>query len=115
MPRDFRDSLRDIIKCIEKIESYVEGMEEEDLRKDSKTQDAIIRNLEIIGEAVKNIPGKFRENNPSVPWKEMAGLRDILIHNYFGVDLDILIDIVFNELPEVKSAMTQIMVRQGDE
>ncbi|MCA9434666.1 MAG: DUF86 domain-containing protein, partial [Candidatus Omnitrophica bacterium] len=54
MPRDFRDSLRDIIKCIEKIESYVEGMEEEDLRKDSKTQDAIIRNLEIIGEAVKN-------------------------------------------------------------
>ena len=108
MRMDFKDSLRDITECIARIDSYVDGMEEEDVRKDSKTQDAIIRNLEIIGEAVKNIPGEFREKNSSVPWKEMAGLRDILIHNYFGVDLDILIDVVFVELPEVKSAMTRI-------
>jgi uncharacterized protein with HEPN domain len=88
-----RDSLlflEDIIESLSKINRYIEGLEYSDLAKDEKTIDALIRNLEVIGEAVKNIPDTIREKYPEVEWKEAAALRDVLIHDYFGVDLESL-------------------------
>ena len=75
---------------------------------DTKTQDAIIRNLEIIGEPIKNLSPELRESHPNVPWKGMAGVRDRLIHHYFGVNLDVVWQIVVEELPKVVSQVDKI-------
>ena len=92
--------LEDIIGSLSKINRYIEGMKYSDLVKDEKTVDALIRNLEVIGEAVKNIPDVIREKYPEVEWKEAAALRDVLIHDYFGVDLESPWDTIHYNLPE---------------
>ncbi|HMQ49204.1 MAG TPA: DUF86 domain-containing protein [Saprospiraceae bacterium] len=77
--------LEDIVDCIDKIEAYMYGLSEIEFEKNSEKQDAVIRRIEIIGEAVKNISNEVKEKYPTIPWKEMAGMRDVLIHQYFGV------------------------------
>jgi uncharacterized protein with HEPN domain len=72
-------------------------------------QDAVIRNLEIIGEATKKLSSQFRQENPQVPRKQMAAMRDVLIHDYMGVDLKIIWNIIIRELPPVKNALNQII------
>ena len=99
MPRDYKVYLDDILQSIDKIHMYAEGMTWQKFAKDPKTQDAIVRNLEIIGEAVKKVPPEVQEMSPKIEWKKMAGLRDILIHEYSGVDLEIVWDVVANKLP----------------
>jgi uncharacterized protein with HEPN domain len=79
---------------------------------DIKTQDAVIRNLEIIGEATKSLSTGLREKHPDVPWKGMAGVRDRLIHHYFGVNLDIVWDIVAVELPVLESQVEAILQQE---
>ncbi|HLA77807.1 MAG TPA: DUF86 domain-containing protein [Vicinamibacteria bacterium] len=79
--------------------SYVEGYARESFGDDPKTVDAVVRNLEIIGEAVKQVPAAVRERAPDIEWTKIAGLRDVLIHAYFGVDLDILWDVVTSKVP----------------
>jgi uncharacterized protein with HEPN domain len=102
MHRDFEVYLEDILQAIAKTRSYVAGVTRESLAQDSMRIDAVIRNLEIIGEAAKMIPESIRVEYPNIEWKKIAGLRDILAHHYFEVDLDIVWDIVQNKLPELE-------------
>lgn len=95
------DLLSDIEEAAQRIATYTAGMTYEAFLSDMKTQDAVIRNLEIIGEATKNLSAELRAKHPDLPWKGMAGVRDRLIHDYFGVNLDIVWQIVTAELPEV--------------
>ena len=99
--RQTREFLLDMLEAARRILAYTEGMDYQAFLRDFKTQDAVVRNLEVLGEAAKNIPDKFRSKNPSLPWKAMAGTRDRLIHHYFGVNMDIVWDIVQMELPGV--------------
>ncbi|SFE07652.1 Uncharacterized conserved protein, contains HEPN domain [Lentibacillus persicus] len=100
--------LRHILECIENIESYVPNGES-DFFSSKLIQDAVIRNLEIVGEATKRISQDFRKQHPQLPWREMAGLRDILIHNYFGVDNRIVWNVVEKEIPTLKEQITDLL------
>jgi uncharacterized protein with HEPN domain len=106
------DFLRDIQEAVRRIQAYChepDAMSYEEFLDDLKTQDAVVRNLEIIGEATKNLSGRMRDRYPDVPWRGMAGIRDKLIHDYFGVNLDIVWDIVALEVPLLASRVEEIL------
>ncbi|MEM7827034.1 MAG: DUF86 domain-containing protein [Candidatus Aenigmatarchaeota archaeon] len=88
MKRDEIVYLKDILESIEKIEEYIKGVDKKKFLKDMQLQDSITRRLEIIGEATKNPPTKFRNKHSEAEWKKIAGMRDILIHGYFGINLE---------------------------
>ena len=106
--RTDQEFLSDIREAIRRISAYVAGFDYESFAKDTKTQDAVIRNLEILGEAAKNLSEDFRATHADVPWKSMAGARDRLIHHYFGVNLDIVWQIISTELPKVTEQLSRI-------
>ncbi len=112
--RTDREFLSDIQEAIRRIGEYTAGMTYEAFLEDMKTQDAVIRNLEIIGEATKSLSKELRARHPHVPWKGMAGVRDRLIHHYFGVNLDIVWQIVTDELPEVALQLESILLEESD-
>ena len=97
--RDDTTILEDIRAAIDRILSYSQKLEYDDFVTDIKTQDAIIRNIEILGEATKLLSEKTKEKYPNVPWKDIAGTRDKLIHDYFGVNIDVVWSIVRNDIP----------------
>lgn len=109
MPRDFKVGLEDIREAIHKIRSYTLGFTLQTFEQDSKTLDAVVRNLEIIGEAAKSLPEPVRLKCPEIDWKRIAGLRDILIHEYFGVDAEIIWDIVENKLNTLEDVVQNIL------
>lgn len=109
MKKDPNIFLQHILESIEHIEEYSEGKNKKLFKQDSLLQDAIIRRLEIIGEAVKHLPKTFSKKYSSVPWSEIAGTRDKLIHHYFGVDLDLTYDVVKNHLPSLKKQIEDIL------
>ncbi len=94
------DLVADISDAARRIEEYIRGMTFEEFEKDTKTQDAVVRNIEIVGEAVKRLSSGFKRRHPNVPWKQMAGMRDVIIHRYFGVALDIVWKVATKDLPE---------------
>ncbi|MCL5010617.1 MAG: DUF86 domain-containing protein [Patescibacteria group bacterium] len=102
MKRDIKLFVLDILDCIERIDDYKKGISKPDFFANNQAQDAIVRRLEIIGEAAKNIPLSFRAKFKKVPWKRIAGLRDILTHEYFGVNLAKVWGVIKNDLPLLK-------------
>lgn len=108
--RTDQDILSDLREAINRITTYVPGKTYLSFVADTKTQDAVIRNLEILGEATKNLSESLRSKCPGIPWKSMAGVRDRLIHHYFGVNLDIVWQIATIELPQVASQLQSLVI-----
>jgi uncharacterized protein with HEPN domain len=100
--RELSDYLDDIIAAIDDIGEFTQGMSYEMFEADKKTAHAVIRCLEVIGEAAKHIPASFRKKHPDIPWTKMAGIRDVLIHDYMGVDLKTAWKVAQDRLPELK-------------
>ena len=103
------DYVQDIYDAMEAAENFVAGLTLDDFREDVKTQYAVIRALDIIGEASKNVPDDVRRKYPSVPWKDLAGIRDKLIHAYFGVDLEVVWLSVKEGIPEAKPVIDSLL------
>lgn len=101
--------LEHILQSVNRIIKYTKGLSEKDFDTDDMAQDAVIRQLEIIGEATKRLSKEFRESNPSIPWKDMAGMRDILIHDYLNVDLNIVWKTAKEYIPPLKSAIEKLL------
>ena len=106
--RPSRLVLADIIDSIEKIERYVAGLSRDGFLADEKTIDAVVRNLEIIGEASKRLPQSFQSQHPEIQWRRIVGLRNRIVHDYFGLDLEIIWEIVQHELPALKAKLSAI-------
>ena len=108
MTRDMRLYIQDVLENIEAIEGYVQSKTEEQFYGNRQVQDAVLRRLEIIGEAVKNVDEDFRGRYPEIPWKKIAGLRDVLIHEYFGVSLKRVWRVIKIDLVDLKSNISRI-------
>lgn len=112
---DDRAYLKDIIIACGNILSYKEGFDFNKFLKDGKTQDAVVRNIEIIGEAVKNISEELKEKYPEIEWRGIAKTRDKLIHAYFGIDLDIIWDIINVDIPQLKNQIEEVLHKETGE
>ena len=113
MRKNYDVYFKDMVDAMQNIEEYTEGLDFKGLKDNKLIRDAVIRNLEVIGEAVKNIPKEIRDKHPEIKWREIAGLRDRLIHKYFEVDLEIVWDIIKNKLPELKTKISAIYQTGG--
>lgn len=108
--RNYELYLKDILNAFEAIEKFVEGMDFEGFKKDDKTSSAVIRKFEIIGEAAKHIPDEIRQKYSQIPWKEMAGMRDRLIHFYFGIDYNLVWETIKERLPRLIPLLKKAVV-----
>ena len=115
MSRDYRLYLDDMLIALEKVLRFTQGVDLARFVDDERTFDAVVRNLEIIGEAAKHIPAEVQARNPDVEWRSIAGLRDIVAHEYFGIDEDILWDIIMHQVPALLTQVRQILKHEGFE
>ena len=109
MKRDFTDYLEDILNAMEEVETFTQGMTIDDFVKDKKTINAVIRSFEVMGETAKRIPDEIKQRYKDIPWKRVAGMRNKLIHEYFGVDTEILLVVIKEELPPLKPLVKKIL------
>jgi len=113
MSRDYKLYLEDILEATRKIDNYTRGLSLQQFNQDEMRTDAVLRNLEIIGEATKNLPPELREKYPAVDWRRVAGLRDIVSHAYFNVDRNIIWDIVQNKVPDLRQYVSSILEQES--
>ena len=109
MPRPYKLYLEDMLAAAGKIQDYTKSLDFDGFKKNSMAVDAVLRNLEIIGEASKKIPRSVRVKTPAVEWKKTAGLRDIIIHGYFGLNMQILWDIIVQKTPSLQNQIESIL------
>ena len=116
MKRDISIYVKDIIENMGRVERFVEGMSYEDFIRDEKTSFAVLRCIEIMGEAAKHIPESIRLKYSKTPWKDIGGMRDKVIHFYFGVDLKRVWLVIKEDIPEIKPLITEVLedLEKGD-
>lgn len=107
--------LGDILEAFELLQKYTRGLSYEDFRANTEKQDAVARRLEIIGEAVKRLPQELRDRYADVPWREIAGARDVLIHEHFRIDLELAWEMVRDEVPGFATRIREIIKDLGEE
>jgi len=112
--RDWRFRIDDILECIARITGYTNGMTFESFQKSQLVIDAVVRNLEIIGEAANHIPTELQQRYPDLPWFEMRGIRNLLIHEYFGVSVEIVWRTVREDLPPVATKLKELLRQEPD-
>ena len=112
--KDYSIYLADIIEAMAKIQRYTDGLTFESFAANEMVVDAVNRNLEIIGEAARSIPESIRNSNSQIPWQRMIGLRNIVIHEYFGIDLNIVWEIVRVNIPETRPLMEAMLKAMED-
>jgi uncharacterized protein with HEPN domain len=100
--------LEDIRTAIAKIERYTAGLDKPAFLRDEKTADAVVRNLEIVGEAVRQLPEPWKDQHPDIPWSQMAGLRNRIVHDYMAVDLELVWNIIQDSLPDLRAQLGKI-------
>ena len=115
MKKDSKILLFDILDSIEKIEKYTKKISKRKFFDDLQIQDAVVRRIGIIGEAVKNLPAFFRNKYSGIPWKEMAGTRDVIIHDYSGVDVDLIWEIIDKNIPQLKKKILKLLEELNEE
>lgn len=101
--------LQDILESIEHIQKFLDGISEDEFYENVEKQDAVLRRLEIIGEAVKHLPEEVREDHPDIPWRQIAGMRDIIIHEYFGVTLNMVWIVATDDILDLKTKVEEII------
>ena len=107
--RDYKDFLLDIFYSIDLIEKFVAGFDFEKFKQDEKTKDAVIMRIGILGEAVNNLPKKFRKEHKEIPWQDIANMRNKLIHEYFGIDVEVVWETAKEDIPELKEKMLELI------
>lgn len=107
--RSHRDYLEDISGAVDDIASFIKGMSKRAFLRDKKTINAVIRSLEVMGEAAKKTPGPVKKRYPSIPWKKMAGMRNKMIHEYFGVDEEILWSTAKKDVPTLRRPINKLL------
>lgn len=107
--REHQDYLDDIYEAVKEIEQFTEGMTLEQFKNDKKTINAVVRSLEVMGEAVKHIPKSVKDKAPSIPWKMMADMRNKVIHEYFGVDYEIVWMTAKTSIPKLKPKIAELV------
>ncbi len=106
--KDAKIYLGHIMEAADKIREYTSGMDEKAFISNSLVRDAVVRNIEIIGEAVKNLPAEFREKHPEIEWKDIAGMRDRIAHFYFGIDWKLVWETASANIPELKKGIEKL-------
>ncbi len=106
--------LNDICQAIDRIEQYIKNLSFDAFSDDQKSVDAVVRNLEIIGEAASRLPDEFKEKYSEIEWYKVVGLRHRIVHEYFGIDLEIIWQILQKDLPELRQKITRIMGSEGN-
>ncbi|MEW6558308.1 MAG: DUF86 domain-containing protein [Elusimicrobiota bacterium] len=113
MKRKYILFIKDILTALKSIEEFTFGLTYKEFTQDKKTSDAVVRNIEIIGEAVKNIPLSVQKDNPDIPWREIARMRDKIVHHYFEIDLEKVWKVVKEDIPVIKPSFEQINNETG--